>query len=270
MAEPAARPLIMGILNVTPDSFSDGGRWVSPDAAIEHALALLQAGADLIDVGGESTRPGAERVPAGQEHERVLPVVEALVAHGVRVSIDTMRASTAALAAKAGATLINDVSGGLADPEMYDVVAATTVDYAIMHWRGLDHAPTSYEDVVGEVRTELAERITELRSRGVDPARLIVDPGIGFAKSSADNWQLLGNLDELTSLGHRVLVGASRKRFLAEFAEDGAPAAARDTATATISVLAAQAGAWGVRVHDAASTRAALGVWQAWQRGAAS
>ena len=269
MPEARNRPVVMGILNVTPDSFSDGGRWNDLAAAIEHGVVLQQAGADLVDVGGESTRPGAERVGEDEEHARVLPVVEALVSRGVAVSVDTMRASTARLATDAGATIINDVSGGLADPEMYGVVASSAADYVAMHWRTLDHEAPVYDNVVRDVRTELKQRIAELIVHGVDESRIIVDPGIGFAKTAIDNWQLLGHLDELVGLGTRVLVGVSRKRFLAEFAVDDAPPEARDAATATISALAAQAGAWGVRVHDVASTRAALDVWQAWERGSA-
>ena len=269
MPEARNRPVVMGILNVTPDSFSDGGQWSDVDAAVEHGVSLQAAGADLVDVGGESTRPGAERVAEDEEHARVLPVIEALVSRGVTVSVDTMRASTALLATQAGATVINDVSGGLADAEMHALVAATTVDYVAMHWRTLDHEVPEYENVVRDVRSELKQRIAELIVHGVDTARIIVDPGIGFAKTAADNWQLLGHLDELVGLDTRVLVGVSRKRFLAEFTVDDAPPQARDAATATISALAAQAGAWGVRVHDVASTRAALDVWQAWERGAA-
>lgn len=269
MGKGRARPVVMGILNVTPDSFSDGGRWNDPDAAVVHGIALQQAGADIVDVGGESTRPGAERVSEAEEHARVLPVVEALVSRGVAVSVDTMRASTAKLAAEAGATIINDVSGGLADPEMYGVVAATSADYVAMHWRTLDHETPAYENVVRDVRTELQQRIDQLIAHGVDASRIIVDPGIGFAKTATDNWRLLGHLGELVGLESRVLVGVSRKRFLAEFAVDGAPPEHRDAATATISALAAHAGAWGVRVHDVASTRAALDVWHAWERGSA-
>jgi dihydropteroate synthase len=270
MAEARDRPVVMGILNVTPDSFSDGGRWSDADAAIEHALALQHAGADLIDVGGESTRPGAERVAEVEEHARVLPVIEGLVARGVTVSVDTMRASTAKLAAEAGAAIINDVSGGLADPDMYGVVAQSSADYVAMHWRNRDHEVPVYENVVRDVRAELKQRIAELIVHGVTESRIIIDPGIGFAKSATHNWQLLGHLHELVNLESRVLVGVSRKRFLAQFTADDAPANSRDAATATISALAAQAGAWGVRVHDVASTRAALDVWQAWEQGAAS
>lgn len=264
---PEARPLILGILNVTPDSFSDGGSHNSLDAAVEHALAMQSAGADIIDVGGESTRPGAERVGEVEEHERVLPVIESLVSRGVRVSVDTMRSSTARLATGAGASIINDVSGGLADPEMHQVVASSGADYVAMHWRTLGHEVPTYRNVVTEVRAELKQRIAELIVHGVDPARIIVDPGIGFAKTAEHNWQLLGHLDKLAGLKHRVLVGVSRKRFLADFAADDAPQS-RDAATATISALAAQAGVWAVRVHDVAATRAALDVWRAWHHGA--
>lgn len=264
------RPRVFGILNVTPDSFSDGGRWNDTEAAIEHALALAENGADVIDVGGESTRPGAERVPEDDEHERVLPIVAALVDRGVTVSVDTMRASTAALSIEAGAAIINDVSGGLGDPEMFRTIANSEVDYSAMHWRDLSHETGSFSNVVGEVRDDLKYRIAELIIWGVDPERIIVDPGIGFGKTAEENWALLGHLDELVTLEHRVLVGVSRKRFLAPFsAEDAAPTE-RDAATATISALAAQAGAWAVRVHDVASTRATLDVWEAWERGSAS
>lgn len=260
--------VVFGILNVTPDSFSDGGRFADADAAVEYGLELFEAGADFIDVGGESTRPGAERIEEAEEHERVLPVVEALVERGVAVSVDTMRASTARLAAAAGAAIINDVSGGLADPEMHATIADTTTDYVVMNWNGLSHEVPAYDDVVRDVRDALKMRIAELIIHGVDESRIIVDPGIGFAKNAEQNWQLLSHLDELATLESRVLVGVSRKRFLAEFAAEGAPATDRDPATATISALAAQAGAWGVRVHDVASTRSALDVWHAWQRGA--
>jgi dihydropteroate synthase len=266
-----ARPRIMGILNVTPDSFSDGGAWTSVSQAIDHGVAMHEQGAEIVDVGGESTRPGAERVQPAEEQARVLPVIEGLVALGIPISVDTMNSTTAALAVDAGATTINDVSGGLADSEMYRVIAATDVDYVAMHWRG--HSDTmneleTYSAVVREVRTELKTRISELIVWGVDPARIIVDPGLGFAKNARHNWQLLGHLDDLATLGHRVLVGASRKRFLAEFAPDG-PATERDAATATISALAAEHGAWAVRVHDVQSTAAALKVWSAWENGAA-
>jgi len=267
------RPAILGVLNVTPDSFSDGGRFSDLDAAIAHGLALAESGADIIDVGGESTRPGAERVGGDVERERVIPVIRALSERGLVTSIDTMDAATAAAAVEAGAELINDVSGGLADPEMYRVVADTGVHYVAMHWRG--HSATmaglaEYDDVVQNVRDELKARIAELIVWGVNPERIILDPGIGFAKTSDHNWRLLGHLEELTTLGHPVLVGASRKRFLGELLPDASAPADRDAATATISTLAAQAGAWGVRVHDVASTKAALDVWSAWEHGSVS
>jgi len=264
-----SRPLIMGIVNVTPDSFSDGGQFDSTDAAIEHGLELIEQGADIIDVGGESTRPGATRVDAKAERKRVLPVIEELVGHGVRVSVDTTRSAIARAAAEAGAEFVNDVSGGLADEEMYRTVAETGVTYIAMHWRG--HSDTMqekavYKNVVREVRSELKARIAELLVWGVDPAKIIVDPGIGFSKTSAHNWALLGHLDDLVTLGCPILVGASRKKFIGELLFD--EEANRDPATSVISVLSAQAGAWGVRVHDVASTKAALDVLGAWNKGA--
>lgn len=262
-----SRPLVMGILNVTPDSFSDGGRWVNPTAAIDHALELVAQGADVIDIGGESTRPGAARVPADEEQARVLPIVRELVRHSIPLSIDTMNASTAEVCAAAGAEYINDVSGGLADPEMYRVVAASGVKYIAMHWR--EHSDTMqvapvYADVVGEVCAELGARIADAIAAGIEPGNLIVDPGLGFSKTAEHNWQLLAGMPALLSLGFPVLVGASRKRFLAEFTAAGAAPHTRDDATATISVLSAAAGAWGVRVHNVAATRSALAVWERW------
>jgi dihydropteroate synthase len=265
------RPRIMGILNVTPDSFSDGGRWNSVDDAIAHGAAMHEQGADIIDVGGESTRPGAERVPVEEEQQRVLPVVRELNDRGIRVSIDTLNASTAAAAAEAGAGIVNDVSGGLADEEMFRTIAGLEVDYIVSHWRGHSahmNELASYNEVVGDVRTELQARVAELIIWGVDERRLIVDPGLGFAKTGAHNWKLLGNLDRLQSLGYPVLIGASRKGFLADLLDHDATPVDRDPATAVISALAAQAGAWGVRVHDVASTAAALAVWTAWETGA--
>jgi len=265
------RPLIMGILNVTPDSFSDGGQYFeSTEVAVEHAIAMVEAGAEIIDVGGESTRPGAQRVERGTERERVLPVVEQLVKRGIRTSVDTTRASTAQECADLGAEFINDVSGGLADPEMYRTIAKTGVNYIAMHWRAPSAAMDEkavYRDAVREVRTELKARIAELLVWGVDPAKIILDPGIGFSKNSNHNWSLLGHLDELVTIGCPVLIGASRKRFLADVVAEGED---RDPATAIVSVLSAQAGAWGVRVHDVPSTTAALDVWSAWERGSQS
>lgn len=266
-------PQIMGILNVTPDSFSDGGAYADEDAAIARGLQMVQQGADIIDVGGESTRPGAERIPSAEEQRRVLPVIQGLVARGATVSVDTMNASTAFAAAKAGVSVINDVSGGLADPEMYRVVAKTGLHYIAMHWRG--HSAdmqqlATYRDVVAEVRAELKARVAELIVWGVSPSRIILDPGLGFAKEPEHNWRLLGHLSRLCSLGYPIMIGASRKRFLAPFTPDGAPTAERDLPTAVLSALAAQAGVWGVRVHDVPSTSRALAVWGAWENGASS
>jgi len=261
----------MGILNVTPDSFSDGGRWQDPADAIAHAVAMHAEGADIIDVGGESTRPGAERVPADEEQQRVLPIVRELSDQGIRVSIDTLNSSTARAAAEAGASIVNDVSGGLADPEMFRTIAGLDVDYIVSHWRGHSDSMDElarYNEVVGDVRTELQLRVAELIVWGVDERRIVIDPGLGFAKTADHNWKLLGRLDRLQSLGFPVLIGASRKRFLADLLPHDAPTTDRDPATAMISALAAQAGAWGVRVHDVETTRAALNVWTAWENGA--
>jgi dihydropteroate synthase len=262
------RPRIMGILNVTPDSFSDGGEYSNFDDAIRHGIELHAAGAQLIDVGGESTRPGAERVPIEQEQLRVLPVIEALAAERIPVSVDTMNAATALAAAERGATMINDVSGGLADEGMARVAAETGLHFVAMHWRGHSDsmdAKAVYPNLLTNVREELKQRVAELIVNGVSPDRIILDPGIGFAKSAAQNWQLLANIRAIGTIGYPVLVGASRKRFLARLLPDGAPATARDPATAVISALAAQAGVWGVRVHDVAGTKAALDVWEAMQ-----
>lgn len=264
------RPVVLGILNVTPDSFSDGGQFGSPDEAVRFGLRLASDGADFVDVGGESARPGAQRIPVEEELERVLPVIRGLVAGGARVSIDTMNSRTAQVAADEGAVLINDVSGGLADPDMYRVVAATGLDYIAMHWRGHSASMDElarYDDVVAEVRSELEQRLAELAEHGVDPDRVIVDPGLGFAKTADHNWALLQAMPELLSLGRRVLIGASRKRFLGPFLPAGASAADRDQASAVLSALAAEAGVWGVRVHDVAATGLALDLWAAWHAG---
>lgn len=267
------RTLIMGILNVTPDSFSDGGRWNTLDAALEHAAELTAQGADLIDIGGESTRPGAHRVPVAEEQRRVLPLVRELARGGIAVSVDTMNAATALAAAHAGAAVINDVSGGLADPDMTRVAIETGLPFVVMHWRGHSAemaAKASYGDVVSDVRRELEYRVAELIVRGVDPAKIIVDPGIGFSKNAEHNWALLGHYGELASLGLPVLVAASRKGFLAPLvAEDAAPDA-RDAPSAIVAAIAASQGAWAVRVHNVAETRAALDVADAWRRGARS
>ena len=253
----------MGVLNVTPDSFSDGGRWASTEAAIEHGLMLHAQGADLIDVGGESTRPGTSRVSPEQEQRRIIPVVTELARQGLRLSIDTLNAATARAAAKAGANIINDVSGGLADADMAAVVADTGLTYVAMHWRAhaqqMD-ARADYDDVVSDVTAELSARIDALTTAGVAREQLVLDPGLGFAKKSEHNWQLLRRLDVIAELGLPVMVGASRKRFLADVLPVGAEMVDRDVPTAVLSVLAAQAGVWAVRVHDVAATRAALNV----------
>nr|WP_069817279.1 dihydropteroate synthase [Streptomyces sp. TP-A0874] len=256
----------MGVLNVTPDSFSDGGRYATTASAVEHGLALRAAGADYVDVGGESTRPGAERVDVATETRRILPVVAELAAAGVAISVDTTRASVAEAAIDAGAVLVNDVSGGLADPLMARLVARTGVDWVLNHSRGTSrdmYAAAVYEDVVGEVCAELLERVDAAVAAGVDPGQLILDPGLGFAKRAEHNWELLARLDALRTLGLPVLVGASRKRFLASVltGDEGARAAdRRDAATLATTVMAAQAGAWGVRVHDVASSADAVRV----------
>jgi dihydropteroate synthase len=271
------RCVVMGILNVTPDSFSDGGRYLDLDHAVAHAVAMRDAGADLVDVGGESTRPGAGRVEADVERDRVVPVIRDLVAEGVRASVDTTRAAVAEAALEAGASVVNDVSGGLADPGMAGVVASARVPWILMHWRGHSDRMqelASYDDVVGEVRAELVARADAAVLAGVDPDRLVLDPGLGFAKTAAHNWALLRRLDVLVALGFPVLVGASRKRFLGQLLADSdnnpRPFDDREAATAAVSTLAAHAGAWGVRVHDVASSMDAVAVSAAWRLGAPS
>ena len=257
---------ILGVLNVTPDSFSDGGRFERLADAVAHAQRMRQAGADWVDVGGESTRPGAAALDAAEEQARVLPVVGALAAAGVPVSIDTRNAETAQAAVEAGATMINDVSGGLHDPRMASVVAGSGVPFVVMHWRGGADAEPQYIDVVSEVRAELKARLAELLVAGVRREQLIIDPGLGFAKTAEHNWQLLRALDQFTPLAP-VLIGASRKRFIGRLLPDDAPLERRDAPTATISALAAASGAWGVRVHDVAATRLALDVEEHWRSG---
>lgn len=275
------RTIVMGVLNVTADSFSDGGRYLDADAAIAHGLELIEQGADLIDVGGESTRPGAVRVDPGLEAERVVPVIGELAARGVTVSVDTMRAPVAAAAIRAGAAIVNDVSGGRADADMARVVADAGLPWILMHWRpagdSTDRRFThrsgdvdGYRDVVAEVSGELLAQVDAAVSAGVDADRLILDPGLGFAKTAEHNWALLNALHTITGLGFPVLVGASRKRFLGSLLRrDGAdrPPAGRDVATASVSALSAAAGAWGVRVHDVASSRDAVAVAAAWRTG---
>ncbi|HET7173142.1 MAG TPA: dihydropteroate synthase [Nocardioidaceae bacterium] len=247
----------MGVVNVTPDSFSDGGMWFEPAAAVAHGMALLEAGADLIDVGGESTRPGASRPSTEEELRRVLPVISALASAGAVVTIDTMRAEVVRSAAAAGAAAVNDVSGGLADPRMLATVAGESLPYFCMHWRG--HAAAmqeraSYGDVVADVVRELGPRIQAALTAGIAPDQLAIDPGLGFAKTGEHNWTILRRLDELHTLGLPILVGPSRKAFLGALlaGEDGQPRPApdRDDATAALSALAALTGVWCVRVHE--------------------
>lgn len=260
--------LVMGVVNVTPDSFSDGGRHLRADDAVAHGEALRADGADILDIGGESTRPGAERVAAALEQERVLPVIARLSAAGALVSIDTMNASTALAAVAAGARIVNDVSGGLADPDMLAAVAGTDADVILQHWRGHSAAmydPADYADITAEVIGELEQRVQAATDAGIPAQRIILDPGFGFGKQPADNWVLARGLPRLVGLGFRVLVGTSRKRMLAVAIGDDATEQRKDLATAVTSVLAAQAGAWGVRVHDVASTRIALAVRDEWE-----
>lgn len=261
------RTRVMAVVNVTPDSFSDGGQLRSADEAVRHGLHALQDGADLVDVGGESTRPGAARVAEAEELRRVLPVVRGLADAGAVVSIDTTRAAVAEAALDAGAQLVNDVSGGLADPAMLPLVAEAEVPYVVMHWRG--HSRTMqdrarYDDVVADVRAELRGRLDAAAAAGVDLQRVLVDPGFGFAKSAEHNWALLRSLPELAELGCPLLIGASRKSFLGALlaSPDGTarPPAERDAATAAVTVLAAQAGVWAVRVHDVAPNADAVRV----------
>lgn len=264
----SSQPLVFGILNVTPDSFSDGGLWQDPAAAVEHARMMVEAGADVIDVGGESTRPGATPVDAEEEQRRVLPVIRALTDDGIVVSVDTMRASTATAAVNLGATYVNDVSGGLFDPEMVTAVTHSPAVYIAMHWRGDSSVMEDravYDNVTRDVVAELNERVERIMDAGLEPNRLWLDPGLGFAKNPDHNWELLRNLDTIVEMGYPVMVGASRKRFLASFGESPAD---RDEATAVISVLAAEAGAAAVRVHDVGRTARAFAVRSAWQGGA--
>ncbi|BAU99809.1 dihydropteroate synthase [Aurantimicrobium minutum] len=265
------RTLIMGILNVTEDSFSDGGKFLNTEAAIKHGIAMMEQGADIIDIGGESTRPGAQRVSVEEEQLRVLPVVGALVRSGATVSIDTMNAATALLAVEHGATYVNDVSGGLADFFMPRMVAQSDAMYIASHWRGhsvnMDNKAL-YKDAPTDITRELSDRVEALLEEGIKPEKLILDPGLGFAKNSEHNWQMLGRLDELKALGYPLLIGASRKRFLAALLPEDATMEDRDSASVAVSVLAAQAGAWGVRVHDVARTYGALRVLESWNKGA--
>lgn len=270
LPEPAlGRPVVMGVINITPDSFSDGGEWFAPEAAVRHGRDLHQAGAAIIDVGGESTRPGAERAGVQEELRRVVPVIAELSGAGIPVSIDTMHAQVAAAAVAAGASMVNDVSGGLADPEMAAFVADAGLPFVAMHWRGHSRDMQSrarYADVIDEVCAELTDRVESLVTAGVDPADIILDPGIGFAKDAGHNWELLRGLDRLMGLGHRLLLGTSRKAFLGKVGRPAGqerPARERDVATAITSAYAARFGVWGVRVHDVSATVDAFDVTQA-------
>ncbi len=263
-------PVVMGVLNVTPDSFSDGGLYADLDAAVAHGLAMTADGANLVDVGGESTRPGADRVDAETEIARVVPVIRELARSGVVVSIDTTRARVAEAALAAGASVVNDVSGGLADPRMGSVVAAAGVPWVLMHWRG--HARemqqlATYTDVVRDVCDELRQRVVAAQEAGVDPAKLVLDPGLGFAKRPEHNWRLSAHLGELVALGFPVLVGTSRKSYLGALlaGPDGTPrpTGEREAATVAANLLAVQSGAWGVRVHDVRATVDAFAVLRA-------
>ncbi|GAB2962911.1 dihydropteroate synthase [Nonomuraea sp. N2-4H] len=272
----AERCLVMGVVNVTPDSFSDGGKWFDPDAAIQHGFDLVREGADIVDVGGESTRPGAARVSQEEELARVVPVIRELAAGGVVVSVDTMRAEVAKAAVEAGARLVNDVSGGLADPEMPRVVAATGVAYVVMHWRGHSHDMDSraiYTDVVTEVREELSKRVDLVLAEGVTEEQIVLDPGLGFAKNAEHNWALLAGIPHLAELGFPLLIGASRKRFLGRLLADPdgtpRPFSRCDDATLAVTALAAQAGAWCVRVHEVGPNADAVRVAAAWKRAGA-
>ena len=279
---PRDRTLLMGVLNVTPDSFSDGGRWVDPEAAVAHARELIAQGADIIDVGGESTRPGAQRIDADTEISRVLPVVRALLADGAGgadgagsagsaiISVDTIHAATAEAAIDAGAHIINDVSGGLADPAMHGLIARTGVVYVCQHWRGdpetMDRLTDYPGGVVAGVEAELRERLAELDAAGVDRAQVVLDPGLGFAKTHAQSWELLAATSRLIAdLGRPLLVGSSRKRFLAQAAEAEATPVQRDAVTAATTALAAASGAWAVRVHEVPANRAAVRTASLWK-----
>ena len=273
----APTPLLMGVVNVTPDSFSDGGRWDTPEAAISHGRDLMHDGADILDIGGESTRPGATRPLVEDELGRVVPVIKALVAEGAWVSVDTMRAEVAERALDAGATIVNDVSGGLADPRILDVVAASEATYICMHWRGhSDHMQdlASYDGpggVVAAVRDELCQRVDAARDAGVPDSRIVLDPGLGFAKKASHNWALLAGLSAFRSLGFPLLVGPSRKSFLGTLLKgpDGTPRPVdqREAATLALTLLLAQQGVWGVRVHDVRASRDALLALERWERG---
>ena len=260
------RTLVMGVLNVTPDSFSDGGRFNDPKIATNYALQMIQDGADIIDIGGESTRPGSDRITVQEELDRVLPVISALVDTGVAISIDTMRADVARAAIDAGASMVNDVSGGKSDPEMLSYVATLKTPYILMHWRGPSNIMnnlTDYNDVVADVAGEISQQVDVAVAAGIARARIAIDPGIGFAKTVEQNWPILKHLNVLEELGFPILMGASRKKFLGELlARDGVARDSdeRESATTAISTLMAARGLWAVRVHDVKSSSDAIAV----------
>jgi dihydropteroate synthase len=264
---------VWGVLNVTPDSFSDGGKFVDVETAVKHGLAMVAAGASVVDVGGESTRPGAARIDTEVELHRTIPIIEALTAAGVKVSIDTMRAEVARAAVLAGASIVNDVSGGKADPEMFETVAALDCDYVLMHWRGhsteMDQL-TDYQNVVSDVRAELGVQIEKATAAGIKAERIILDLGFGFAKNHDQNWELLRALPEFVASEHRLLVGVSRKRMLAEMLTSDLLSnhepADRDLPTAVVSFYAAGLGAYAVRVHDVSGSVTAIRVASALER----
>lgn len=266
---PKAKPLVMGVLNITPDSFSDGNLYTSLDAALDHARLLAISGANIIDIGGESTRPDAERITIQEEQERVLPVIKKIIDAdlGVQLSIDTMNSETAKAGVALGVSIINDVSGGLADPEMFRVAAETNATLVISHWRGhsnIMNTLNSYQDVAAEVATELQQRVDAAIAAGVSRDKIVVDPGLGFAKDMKQNWQLVARLDEIEKLGLPILVGASRKRFIAGALDEAEPNTVsmerRDVATAVLTALLMQRKLWGVRVHNVLSTVDAINI----------
>ena len=265
------RALVMGVLNVTPDSFSDGGRWLAPDRAVARGHELVAEGADLVDVGGESTRPGATRPSAQEEADRVLPVITALAADGIAVSVDTMRAEVAEQALKSGAVLVNDVSGGRADPEMFATVARAGAPYVLMHWRAhsaVMQERTDYDDVVAEVVAELGEQLEIALEAGIARDRIALDPGIGFSKTADQNWDVLAATERFHALGYPLLVATSRKRFLGALLPDETgeprPPLQRDDATTATTALAAAAGAWCIRAHAVRATADAVRVAARW------
>jgi len=274
---PTGLPVLMGVVNVTPDSFSDGGRWATTDAAIAHGRDLLVDGADILDIGGESTRPGATRPLVEEELGRVVPVIRALAEDGATVSVDTMRSEVAVEALAAGATVVNDVSGGLADPRILDVVADADATYVCMHWRAHSDRMSDYAvydgpgGVLAAVCDELSERVESARAAGVPDERIVLDPGLGFAKRPEHNWALLTGVPVLKELGFRILVGASRKSFLGSLLADAAgeprPVDDREDATTALTVLLAQRGVWALRVHDVRASHDALRTFARWEQG---